>query len=102
MKTLIAASLLLALTTPANAAWDCDNEISLEGPSIILGHNWPTKGTKSLKLKWDFTDERRFPRIWVNGKECAYRTDYERYKKLCKEGDAASCEWVKDQWPNGK
>jgi hypothetical protein len=80
VKTLIAAALLLALTSPASAGgsaakWDCGKGIKAIADrgefSIYMGKPYaddayPDQGT----VKWDLRATNKGTEIWLNGKAC--------------------------------
>jgi hypothetical protein len=111
MKTLIAASLLLALTSPAFAygssdQWDCGNKIEITGwkgqITVAIGGDpaqdkeeytgAPTKG--SFNLRWDMNKAA----YWLNGKACMHISDKLHWTKYCAAGDKESCEELAKGW----
>ena len=84
MKTLIAASLLLALTTPVHAGpaarWDCGNGATASAYKgefgVWIGHPdedredfpYSMRGSRHFDLKWDFRGSKDIVRL--NGKLC--------------------------------
>jgi hypothetical protein len=109
MKTLIAAALLLALTSPAfafgdHADWDCGNQIgvtmwknqiSLSAGGDPFSENavrYTEKSSGRFDLRWDRKN------VWMNGKKCVYLTDNLHWTKYCAEGDKSSCDELKEGW----
>jgi hypothetical protein len=102
MKTLIAASLLLALASPAFAnsydTWDCGHDID-----VAYGHyvqfssarNPPSKG--SIKVAWDYQGKE--PTLRLNGKACHLMSPKELAKKACAKGSKEMCKEVEENWP---
>jgi hypothetical protein len=83
MKTLIAASLLLALASPAypgsGAEWDCGKGVTAGANREKLGiwfatgpdrsspdqTGWQLEGSRHFHLKWSKNGD-----IWLNGRKC--------------------------------
>jgi len=106
----IAASLLLALTTPAfafgdHADWECSDKnkteitswkrqisIRMGGGDPVNDRDYvpvPDKG--SFNLKWNNKG------FWLNGKACTFITDKMVYERGCAKGDKDDCEEFKDR-----
>ena len=89
MKTLIAAALLLALTTPAFAYGD---HVNLTCGKIEVSL-WKDNVTVTLPKDAPFTMQRSHSgQISVNGKKCIFLTDKEYLRKECTKGSQYSCD----------
>ena len=110
MKTLIAAALLLALTTPAFAFgdhndWDCGNGINvMEGKGLTVFINTPTNPNPKSTAETTYPAKGRFDLkwsdkgIWLNGRKCLLLSDRLVHTKGCAENDDYICEELATGW----